>query len=115
MKENKRVNKDLKIQIRVTPGEKMLIQAKAKKLGLPISQLLVKSALGQRVDFRVFDERMKNLLREISAIGNNVNQIAKQFNEQKHAELFKALEIRTKLLTLIEKYTSDDSENEDTE
>ena len=66
------INKNCKVTFRVTEKELIKIQKKAQKVNLNISQYVSLSALDK--DIFVFDD-MKEMNRQLSKIGNNLNQL----------------------------------------
>ncbi|WP_020109770.1 plasmid mobilization relaxosome protein MobC [Nocardia sp. 348MFTsu5.1] len=93
--------RDEKIEVKVTADEKELLRARGKLMNMSPQRLMVTSALGQnsapRVDYadrkQAWDQacELRNL---IAAIGNNMNQIARQANsdEQIPADFATALD-----------------------
>lgn len=79
--------RDEKIEVKVTAEEKELLRARGKLMNMSPQRLMVTSALGEnnapRVDYtdrkQAWDQacELRNL---IAAIGNNMNQIARQAN-----------------------------------
>ena len=73
-------NKSETIFIRVTPKEKENLKAKAELANLSVSQYIVALSEERKL---VVNEKIPNLLLEITRIGTNINQIAHVGNSQK--------------------------------
>lgn len=70
------------IHFRVTSEEKRLIQMKAEKAGLSLSEYLIRQGLSRKVTVvppELFSE-YKAMSAELGRLGNNMNQIAKHLN-----------------------------------
>ena len=65
------------ITIRCTDDERRRIKEKAESHGLNVSDLVLRSALGKRI---VVAKGLDETNRQIKAIGNNINQIARAVN-----------------------------------
>ena len=73
-------NKSETIFIRVTPKEKENLKAKAELANLSVSHYIVALSEERKL---VVNEKIPNLLLEITRIGTNINQIAHVANSQK--------------------------------
>ena len=80
---NKKPNRkrDKRITIRGTPEEKAKIEEKAKEAGLSRNEYMLKSALEKDITSLDNLESINNLRLELKRIGNNLNQIARNLNE----------------------------------
>lgn len=91
-----KANKEQHINLRVTTAEKEVIKAKAAKAGLKTGEYIRRAALGKKVVEKVPND----LRRQISAAGNNLNQLTRLANAGKltgvSAEMLK--ELATRLL-----------------
>ena len=65
------------ITIRCTDDERRRIKEKAESHGLNVSDLVLRSALGKKI---VVAKGLDETNRQIKAIGNNINQIARAVN-----------------------------------
>ena len=61
-----------RFNLRMTPEEKALIAEKARKAGRPMSEYMIDAALNHTV---TVIEGLPELVRELKAVGNNVNQL----------------------------------------
>ena len=75
--------------VRLKPDEIDLLKFKANQAGMSLSRYVVSSALAEKAispEQRHYTERRLQLLQaamdEVSRVGNNVNQIARQLNTQ---------------------------------
>ena len=75
--------------VRLKPDEIDLLKFKANQAGMSLSRYVVSSALAEKAispEQRHYTERRLELLQaamdEVSRVGNNVNQIARQLNTQ---------------------------------
>ena len=75
--------------VRLKPDEIDLLKFKANQAGMSLSRYVVSSALAEKAispEQRYYTERRLELLQaamdEVSRVGNNVNQIARQLNTQ---------------------------------
>lgn len=78
--------------VRISKKDRATIEANAEKIGLAPSEFMRVSALKRTV--RVVQDSKKAdpaLLGALSAIGNNLNQIAERFNETRRAPAPEAL------------------------
>ena len=76
------MERNLKMQIRLSPEEKVVIQDKAKAAGVSASDLVRQAA--NRVRTWTLKDRQveQEKIRQVARIGNNLNQIAKAVNTQ---------------------------------
>lgn len=65
------MNKSVKLNFRVTESEEKIIRKKADKSNISVSEYVRKSALNKNI---IVVSGAEKLLRELSAIGNNLNQ-----------------------------------------
>lgn len=75
-KRNMKENKTTRIPVKISNSEKEEIRDRAKKLGMTVSAYMRTSALNQRIIIKTD----KEMVRQIRYIGNNINQIAHQYN-----------------------------------
>lgn len=61
-----------RFNLRMTPEEKALIAEKARRAGRPMSEYMIDAALNHTV---TVIEGLPELVRELKAVGNNVNQL----------------------------------------
>ena len=66
-----------RIEIRVTPEEKMLIVLKSKQANQSISEFLIKSSVKNKI---VVINQLPEMITELRRIGNNINQLTKLAN-----------------------------------
>ena len=66
-----------RIEIRVTPEEKMLIVLKSKQANQSISEFLIKSSVENKI---VVINQLPEMITELRRIGNNINQLNKLAN-----------------------------------
>ncbi|WP_080495189.1 plasmid mobilization protein [Burkholderia ubonensis] len=66
-----------RLAFRVSEGEKVALTAKANQAGLDVSEYLRECIVGNRTQV-IERSVVRALLRELNAIGNNLNQIARQ-------------------------------------
>lgn len=67
------------IKVRVTGVEYLQLRASAHNVGLPLAVFMRRIGLGHRLPVRRSGANAA-LLRELNAIGNNVNQLARRAN-----------------------------------
>lgn len=68
-----------RIEIRVTPEEKMLITLKSKQANQSISEFLIKSSVENKV---VVINDLTQMTTELRRIGNNINQLTRLANSR---------------------------------
>jgi len=69
-------NKTTRIPVKISNSEKDEIKDRAQKLGMTVSAYMRTAALKQKIIIKTD----KEMVRQIKYIGNNVNQIAHQYN-----------------------------------
>jgi Bacterial mobilisation protein (MobC)./Ribbon-helix-helix protein, copG family. len=69
-------NKTTRIPVKISYTEKNEIRDRAQKLGMTVSAYMRTAALKQKIIIRTD----KEMVRQVKYIGNNVNQIAHQYN-----------------------------------
>jgi len=69
-------NKTTRILLKISFSEKEEIKDRAQKLGMNVSAYMRTAALKQKIVIKTD----KEMVRQIKYIGNNVNQIAHQYN-----------------------------------
>lgn len=73
--------RDIEKKIRVSGLEEMILKSKADQAGMNLARFIRESALGNEITIRRMSPDEKKALLELSRIGNNLNQIAKKFNQ----------------------------------
>lgn len=73
----------IKISVRLTPKEHQRLKSDSAACSLKMEPYIRKLIMGKEIRPRPPDEYVK-LLREINAIGNNINQIAHIANSERH-------------------------------
>lgn len=68
-----------RIEIRVTPEEKMLITAKSKQANKSISEYIIKSSIGKEI---IVINELPEMITELRRIGNNINQLTRLANSR---------------------------------
>ena len=66
-----------RIEIRVTPEEKMLITTKSKQANKSISEYIIKSSIGKEI---IVINELPEMITELRRIGNNINQLTRLAN-----------------------------------
>ncbi|MBR1765047.1 MAG: plasmid mobilization relaxosome protein MobC [Ruminococcus sp.] len=70
--------RNVTITVRCTEDERDKIKARAAQHGLKLSDYVLRSALGKKI---VVVSGLDEVVRQLKALGNNVNQIARAVNE----------------------------------
>jgi len=73
------LNKDKRINIRLTEKEKKLIELKAKKCNMTITKYIISSCLKDKI---IIVDGLDKVDTEIRRIGNNINQLTRLSNER---------------------------------
>lgn len=73
------MQKNLKINIRVTENEKKKIEEKAKKYNMTISKFIISSCLKDKI---IIVNGLDKIDSQLRKIGNNLNQLTKLSNER---------------------------------
>lgn len=81
------MNKDKRINIRLTEKEKKLIEAKAKKCNMTITKYIISSCLKDKI---IIVDGLDKVDAELRRIGNNINQLTRLSNER----IIKAVELK---------------------
>lgn len=68
-----------RIEIRVTPEEKMLITTKSKQANKSISEYIIKSSMGKEI---IVINELPEMITELRRIGNNINQLTRLANSR---------------------------------
>lgn len=68
-----------RIEIRVTPEEKMFITLRSKKANQSISEFLIKSSAESKI---VVINDLPQMITELRRIGNNINQLTRLANSR---------------------------------
>ena len=70
--------RNVTITVRCTEDERDKIRGRAIQHGLPLSDYVLRSALGKKI---VVVNGLDEVVRHMKAIGNNINQLARAVNE----------------------------------
>lgn len=73
------MNRDKKINIRVTEKEKNKIETKARKCNMSITKYIVSSCLKDKI---IVVNGLEKIDTELRRIGNNINQLTRLSNER---------------------------------
>lgn len=73
------MQKNQKINIRLTESEKMKIEEKSKRYNMTISKFIISSCLKDKI---VVVNGLNKIYSELRRIGNNINQLTKLANEK---------------------------------
>ena len=73
------MKKDSKLNIRLTNKEKNLIEEKANKCKMTMTEFVIKSCLNSNI---VIIDGLDKVDTELRRIGNNINQLARLANER---------------------------------
>ena len=86
------MDRNTAVLVRLSPNEKEHLKAQAEACALKMEPYIRKLIMGKEIRPRPPDEYVK-LLREINAIGNNINQIAHIANAEQHISESKINEV----------------------
>lgn len=86
------MDRNTAVLVRLSPKEKEHLKVQAEACALKMEPYIRKLIMGKEVRPRPPDEYVK-LLREINAIGNNINQIAHIANAEQHISESKINEV----------------------
>ena len=70
---NKSLKKDSFIKVRISNENKELLEIKAYKANLSLSEFIIRSAFSSRIEIYDYKE-IRELAKQLSKIGNNLNQ-----------------------------------------
>lgn len=73
------MKKTERIEIRVTPEEKMNIALKSKEANQTISEFLIKSSVKKKI---IVINDLSEMITELRRIGNNINQLTRLANSK---------------------------------
>lgn len=73
--------KVFQVNIRLTLEEQILVESQSKTYGLSVVEYVRKRALNKQLPKHALSPINRELLIELSRIGNNVNQLAKKSNQ----------------------------------
>lgn len=73
------MNKDKRINIRLTEKEKKLIESKAKKCNMTVTKYIISSCLKDKI---IIVDGLDKVDTELRRIGNNINQLTRLSNER---------------------------------
>ena len=68
-------------RVRLSFAEQSLIKRKAKEVGRTQSRFVREAALGVEIKLKRFTEEEKEMYRTLVGLANNLNQIAKKYNQ----------------------------------
>ncbi|MDE2772082.1 MAG: MobC family plasmid mobilization relaxosome protein [Gemmatimonadota bacterium] len=86
------------VAVRLTPGEVADWRAKAKAAGVPLSALIRRAMARTRTWTAPAAEVERERTRQVSRVGNNLNQIARWANT--HKEAAEAVEVAARLVAI---------------
>ena len=86
------MDRNTAVLVRLSPKEKEHLKAQAEACALKMEPYIRKLIMGKEIRPRPPDEYVR-LLREINAIGNNINQIAHIANAEQHISESKINEV----------------------
>lgn len=81
------MNKNKRINIRLTEKEKKLIESKAKKCNMTITKYIINSCLKDKI---IIIDGLDKVDTELRRIGNNINQLTRLSNEK----IIRAVELK---------------------
>ena len=81
------MNKNKRINIRLTEKEKKLIELKAKKCNMTITKYIISSCLKDKI---IIVDGLDKVDTELRRIGNNINQLTRLSNEK----IIRAVELK---------------------
>lgn len=81
------MNKDKRINIRLTEKEKKLIESKAKKCNMTVTKYIISSCLKDKI---IIVDGLDKVDTELRRIGNNINQLTRLSNEK----IIRAVELK---------------------
>lgn len=87
-------------KVRLTFAEQSLIKRKAKEVGRTSSRFVREAALGVEIKPKMLTDEEKQLYRTLVGLANNMNQIAKKYNQGDRVflELHKTLDSTQKVI-----------------
>lgn len=92
-------NKTEKIELRISPADKELIQLSAVNIGTSVSKFIIATALGQDLLANKADRGIRKELldikQELNRIGNNLNQLTKNCQTSKQLRELVPVRIET--------------------
>ena len=88
--------RNVTITVRCTEDERDKIRGRAEQHGLPLSDYVLRSALGKKI---VVINGLDEVVRQMKAIGNNINQLARAVNEGR-LNAFGFQEVQTALFSI---------------
>jgi len=77
----KRLKRELRITARFSKLEHYILQQKAGKAGINVSEFLRQAAITAKVTARLTEEE-RNIIRQLIGMANNLNQMAKVANRE---------------------------------
>ena len=81
------MNKNKRINIRLTDKEKKLIESKAKKCNMTVTKYIISSCLKDKI---IIVDGLDKVDTELRRIGNNINQLTRLSNEK----IIRAVELK---------------------
>ncbi len=73
------MNKDKRINIRLTEKEKKLMESKAKRCNMTVTKYIISSCLKDKI---IIVDGLDKVDAELRRIGNNINQLTRLSNER---------------------------------
>lgn len=95
--------RDNSVLVRLTKAEKQTLKKKSKSCGLKMEPFIRKLIIGAEIKARPPNEYIR-LIREINAIGNNINQIAHIANAKREIgkeEIQTVMQYQSDLIRLV--------------
>ena len=77
----KNLKRELRITARFSKLEHYILQQKARKAGINVSEFLQQAAIAAKVTGRLTDEE-RHIIRQLIGMANNLNQMAKVANRE---------------------------------
>ncbi|MCW3090483.1 MAG: mobilization protein BmgB [Ferruginibacter sp.] len=87
----KEIKKEVRACVRFSNYEYYILKEKASQAGLNISEYLRQTAIKAKITSRLTTEEL-HFVRQLAGISNNLNQVAKVFNQQGLFEGMKSFE-----------------------
>ena len=77
----KKLKRELRVTVRFSQLEHYILQQKAGKAGINVSEFLRQAAISVKVTARLTEEE-RNIIRQLIGMANNLNQMAKVANRE---------------------------------
>ena len=91
----------IKLTLRVNENEHEIIKKKAKYLGLNMQELLLQSAIYGKAEAKTVPSELIEIIKELKAQGNNLNQLIKKLNATGYIDYKQTLPIMAKELRML--------------